>query len=395
MKRLLAVFLTIAAAATCAAQQTITLNNPTDMQRHEVVEIPMNKITQRQPFIVFDAFGIEQPYQLTCDGHLLLFASIRPNGTATYTLQPGTPKTFKTKVSAKLYPYRLDDIVIENDRTGYRFYGPGLQRKGEKGYGIDVWIKNTPELILDSLYSFDRSLHAEQARLRKAGQKAKADSLQTITSFHLNHGLGMDCYSVGPSLGCGTPALVEGGKLLYPWCYDTYRIIENGPLRLQVLMDFAPTDKGSYQQVQEHRLVTLDRGQNFCRMDVWYTGLAKPADAAAGFAIRQTDTKSVVVGKDFVQYADPTTDPYRQNCQIYVATLFPFGAVSTDKMLFDKPQNGNAGHAVGLRKGLRSGEHFVYYFGSAWSEFDVRSQKEWQLRIDNFMKGVRKPIRVN
>ena len=42
-------------------------------------------------------------------------------------------------------------------------------------------------------------------------------------------------------------------------------------------------------------------------------------------------------------------------------------------------------HALGILKNYRSG-HFHYYFGAAWSDFDVRSQEEWQSRIEGFMK---------
>lgn len=69
----------------------------------------------------------------------------------------------KRYVVTKLYPERLDDIVIENDRTGYRFYGPALQRKGERGYGIeDVTFRNIsyrgvrPQMSIISGYNEQR-----------------------------------------------------------------------------------------------------------------------------------------------------------------------------------------------------------------------------------------------
>ena len=65
--------------------QTIVLKNNTAQQRHEVVEVENLKVDSQM--VLFDAFGVEQPYQWTHDGKLLLFASIRPNGTATYTLK--------------------------------------------------------------------------------------------------------------------------------------------------------------------------------------------------------------------------------------------------------------------------------------------------------------------
>ena len=406
MKKIFVSFIICLLALSFANAQIIILTNPTPLQRHEVVEIPCDNMPQ-EPFRLCDAFGIEQPYQLTHDGKLLLFASVRPHGEAHYTIEkikssncsPSSPRLCTEKehkkpsyVFTKLYPERLDDIVIENDRTGYRFYGPSLQRKGERGYGIDVWLKNTPELIIDSLYRLEFSLHPEIARLREEGRLNEADSLTTLTSFHLNHGLGMDCYNVGPTLGCGTPALIENGELLMPWCYDTYRVIENGPLRVSVQMDFAPTAKGSNTAVTEHRIATLDRGSNFVKMTVWYDGLKTPADACAGFVVHEADTTSIVLDKDYVHYADPTGDARRHNCQIYVATLFPEGDIETRSMMYDQPTNGNAGHVVGIRKGLQDSERFTYYFGSAWSQYDVRSQREWQIRIEDYLQCRRQPL---
>ena len=64
-----------------ATSQTLVLKNNTSLQRHEVVEVENLDVDSQ--LVLFDAFGVEQPYQWTHDGKLLLFASIRPNGTAT------------------------------------------------------------------------------------------------------------------------------------------------------------------------------------------------------------------------------------------------------------------------------------------------------------------------
>jgi hypothetical protein len=61
-------------------------------------------------------------------------------------------------------------------------------------------------------------------------------------------------------------------------------------------------------------------------------------------------------------------------------------------MMYDQPANGNAGHVVGIRKGLQDSERFTYYFGSAWSQYDVRSQREWQIRIEDYLTAVRSPL---
>ncbi len=345
------------------AQQTITISNPTSAQRSELVAISAEQlgVKPRTPLIVRDVFDIEQPTQWTHDGHLLLSVYVKPNGKATFTTRQGRPEAFERSwVSGRMYPERLEDIAFENDRIGFRLYGPALQKRGEKGFGHDVWVKRTTELVLDKLYRDDPRL-----------------------SFHHDHGLALDCYGVGPTLGCGTPCMLRDGKIVYPWCYDTYKILDKGPLRFTVQVNF-PTVDG----ITEHRILSLDKGSNFCEATVWYSttvpgSFPSGIDIAAGLAIRSADATTVVVGKDYVHYADPTVDPVRHQFQIYSALLFP------DTEVDIKQQEG---HALGILKNYQSGQRFHYFFGAAWSEFDVRSQAEWQLRIEGFMQAKRQPL---
>jgi hypothetical protein len=272
----------------------------------------------------------------------------------------------KSYVLGKFYPERADDISFENDRTGFRIYGPETQRRGEKAFGIDLWVKHSSELLVDSLYRLEFSLHPEIADLRKQGRTREADSLTTITSYHLDHGAGMDGYGVGPTLGCGTPALMVGDSLCYPWCYEKYEILDNGPLRFSLRLDFGGTEIDG-MKVREHRLMTLDRGSNFCKMTIWYDGLTRPLSLAAGL------------------YADPTIDPQRHNSQIYVAMVFPDGIDRVCNQMFTLPMGANAGHALGIVEHY-DGHPYTYYIGMAWSDFDVRSLEEWRLRTEQTIK---------
>ena len=376
---LLTLLLLLTAFPARAQEARITIGNPTRLQRHEVVELSADSVAAlvgtavtAENIIVKDAAGVEIPCQLTRSGQLLIFAAVRPLGEATFTIRPGRAQKPKSSVFVRQYPWRLDDLVIENDCSGYRFYGPSLQRKGERGFGIDVWLKNTSEMIIDSLY-----------RMQRRG-----------ISFHLNHGLGMDCYNVGPSLGCGAPALMEGDSLLFPWCYERYEILEDGPLRLCVRLDFPPSAKGRYGTVVEHRMVVMDRGSDFTHLTVWYDGLQAPATVAAGTVIHEADTRSLHLGRNYVSYADPTGNPGQQNCQIYVAVLFPEGIGRTKRLMYKQPENGIAGHAVGIWRNVADGQKLSYWFGSAWSEYRVRSQAEWELRIRNFLAGKKQPLAV-
>ena len=341
------------------AQTTITVSNPTALQRSELVSISAAQlgVEAGKAIVVRDAFGIERTTQWTHDGQLLLPVHVRPNSKATFTMVEGTPAAVISSVGGAMYPSRLEDVAFENDRIGIRLYGPALQRKGEKGYGHDLWVKRTTELILPELYSNDPRL-----------------------SFHLDYGKGLDCYAVGQSLGCGTPCMLRDDKIVYPWCYETYLILEKGPLRFAVQVDFPAVD-----DITEHRLLSLDKGSNFFEATVLYCGLPQPTDIATALAIRDSDPTSVVIGDGYVHYADPTIDPARHQTQIFVALLFP------DETVTIRQQEK---HALGILKNCTADRRFHYFFGAAWSEFDVRSQGEWNLRIQDFMQAQKHPLTV-
>ena len=383
-----------------AEKVKIRVSNDEKTQRQEVVEADAAQvykqlgIRQGEPFVVKNALGQEVGYQLTYDGKLLLDASVRPCGTAEFTVEPGSPQPAKVFVTGRQYPERVDDIAWENDRTAYRIYGPALQRSGERAFGVDVWLKNTPDLEVEHRYKTELSNHSQIQALKAAGKNSEAFEVEKATTYHFDHGYGLDCYKVGPTLGCGAPALMDGNKLVLPYCYESYKILDNGPLRFTVELTYPAVAIGKDKNVVEHRIISLDKGSNFNKMTVWYDGISKSRDLAAGVVIHAEDIESVVLGKNFVHYADPTDNPNGQNFQIYVACLFPEGEVQTKKVMEKKPANGMAGHACGILKNYKSGQRFNYYFGSAWSKNDVRTQREWQVRIEEFLSALAQPLQV-
>ncbi len=377
---------------------TVVVSNDEPIQRQELAEVNINDVYNRmgiakgESIIVKNALGQEVPYQITYDGKLLIDAAVRPCGQAVYTISAGKPQAMKTFVTGKMYPERVDDIAWENDRTAYRLYGPALQRSGEKAYGIDVWVKNTPDLEVDNRYKVELGNHAKIQQLLKEGKKEEARQMEIATTYHFDHGYGLDCYKVGPTLGCGTPALMENGLLVMPYSYRTYKILDNGPLRFTVELEYNPTTANGNKNVIEHRLLSLDKGSNFNKMTVWYEGITKPTDIAAGVVVHEEDMQSYKCGRDFVAYADPTDNPAAQNFQIYVAALFPNGVSETKPLLYDAPRNGAAGHVVGILRDYKNAERYTYYFGSAWSKNDVRNFDEWILRINSFLDAVHSPL---
>ena len=396
---MLAVGLLFALAGQAAKQVTITVVNPEKTQRQELIEVDFAPIAEQlalaedDGFVVKNAFGQQVDYQLTHDGHLLIDVAVRPGGKAQYQVTKGIPTAMKQWVFGKMYPTRKDDIAWENDRGAYRVYGPALQRTGERSFGVDVWTKNTPEIVVEDRYTADYDGNILKSIYSRKKQHDKWREEDLRTSFHLDHGNGLDCYSVGPTLGCGTPALMDGDHLIMPYCYSDYEILDNGPLRFTVALTYHPAVVKTDSAVVEHRIISLDKGSNFNKVVVWYDGLSNPCDLASGVVVHSADKDSYVLGKNFVQYADPTDTPEKHNFQIYVATLFPDGA-QTRFLPLEKPQGGIEGHALCVVKKLAAGERCTYYFGSAWSKHDVRTQREWQVRIDDFMQSLSTPLQV-
>ena len=395
--RSLMMLMALAGSSYCHAQQaTIVVSNPTSTPRTELISHNMSEVKAKlgnatpkkgEAYIVKNKRGQQIGSQITHDGLLLIDASVRPHGSATYYVSIGKPYQQKVYATGALYKIRKDDIAWENDRCAYRVYGPTLQKTGERSFGTDIWVKNTPDTVVYERYIKDMNGNIK-------GDKMDAKVRDILTSFHLDHGNGLDPYRVGATLGLGAPSLMVGKNQVLPYCYKDYRILDNGPLRFTVELTYNPSTVGDMKNVVEHRIISLDKGSNFNKMTVWYDGLTTPTDFATGFPIHEEDTETKTFAKDYVSYADPTDNVEVNNSQVYVGVLFPEGIDHTYYQLFDKKHDGATGHALGLKRGLKNQEKYSYYFGAAWSKYDVRSYAEWQIRIKDYLDALKTPLQV-
>ena len=379
-----------------AQQATIVVSNPTSTPRTELISLNMSEVKAKlgnatpkkgEAYIVKNKRGQQIGSQITHDGLLLIDANVRPHGSATYYVSIGKPYQQKVYATGALYKIRKDDIAWENDRCAYRVYGPTLQKTGERSFGTDIWVKNTPDTVVYERYIKDMNGNIK-------GDKMDAKVRDILTSFHLDHGNGLDPYRVGATLGLGAPSLMVGKNQVLPYCYKDYRILDNGPLRFTVELTYNPSTVGDMKNVVEHRIISLDKGSNFNKMTVWYDGLTTPTDFATGFPIHEEDTETKTFAKDYVSYADPTDNVEVNNSQVFVGVLFPEGIDHTYYQLFDKKHDGATGHALGLKRGLKNLEKYSYYFGAAWSKYDVRSYAEWQIRIKDYLDALKNPLQV-
>ncbi len=282
---------------------------------------------------------------------------------ASFGNQPEKPAV----VSGRIYPERADDVAWENELVGFRIYGPATQAKKEKAYGYDIFFKHpTDELILEKLYSVetDPATWRKVDSLRAIDRKLADDFINSF-SYHIDHGLGMDCYAVGPTLGAGVAALLDADTICYPWCYEKAEILENGPRRFTVRLDFPPRQVGNDHNVVEHRLISLESNSHLNKTKVWYDGLSAPRKIVAGFPLRDAGSPFTDREKGIVAYADPTQGPDNGKAMLGLIFLNPVDTVYQSE-----------GHIL-AQSTVNPTDTLNYYWGFAWDRADIRSFQEW------------------
>ena len=136
---------------------TVEIKNPTDDNRNDVIELDAKAVFSKlglgggRQMVVYDGDYTEVPYQLTHDGKLLLQAFVRPQSATTLTIVNGMPSDFRFTAWGRTYASREDDLAWENDRNAWRAYGPAIQNSGQHIYGFDVFNKNVPYPMLETL----------------------------------------------------------------------------------------------------------------------------------------------------------------------------------------------------------------------------------------------------
>ncbi len=384
---------------------TVTVSNSLPIERQgEMVEIPMDKVVKElgladtAQVVVWDKDGVEVPYQITYDDKLIFPASVAAESSNTYTLQIGDPENVSVKACGRVYPERMDDIAWENDLIGCRAYGPTLQKRGERGFGYDLFTKrSTTEPVLEEMYAMQNSPEnwVKVNELRKTDPKAANELVQTFT-YHVDHGYGMDCYAVGPTLGAGVAALMVDDAIVYPWCYKDYEILDNGPLRFTLKLEFHPLKVKEDTTVVETRIITLDTGSHLNRTAVSYSSLQESLPVVTGIVLHDTIGAVVTDAKNgYMTYVDPTTGPGQG--KIFMGAAFPEDIIDAKVVLFpeeEKRSRNNAyGHVLSVSEYEPNGE-YVYYWGFAWDQADIQTPEAWNEYMKDFAQKVRTPLKV-
>jgi unsaturated rhamnogalacturonyl hydrolase len=351
----------------------VSVKNTLDIKRAaQTIEVSWKSIAKRNKnlnadnVIVINAMSGKQiPSQVLYNGkkkpQSLIFQTDIAEGTELYfTVKTGEREKYDAKVYGRQVPERFDDFAWENDRVAFRMYGAALETQPDNAKGLDVWSKNTSDLVLNKWY--------------KDGD------------YHTNHGFGMDGYKVGFSLGSGDSAPLIDDKFIFPKNYSTYKIIDNGPIRLTFELNFIAWDVNG-QQVTETKRISLDAGSNVNKIINYYHFKNGSLPIAAGVTKHAGDGSIKIDNiHNYVSYWDKA-DGKIDNGMIGVGVLFP---ANENFKLVDQ-----ANHLLGL-KTINKNQSFTYFQGNAWNRNpNFPQETDWIKYLENYSKGMETPLMVS
>lgn len=351
---------------------SVRVTNPTELDRHtETVTLLWAHLLRDLPgltpenVVVLDPSGAQVPAQvLPGDGteplELLFQVKLGAKEARTYTVDLGTPQAWPNRLLARHVPERKDDFAWENNVVAYRMYGPALNDES-KSVGIDIWVKNVERLVTAPGDWFTRN-------------------------YHQDLGEGMDCYKVGPTLGCGATAPFADGALWTLSNYSTWEVLESGPVRVtfRLTYDALPVGEGT---VKMEKIISLDYDQYLSRMEtriVEATGTPVPA-LASGIVIHAlaevgANAQALRVSEvpSDSKAEDPRTDGLIHQGLVLPAPSATEAVTAADHLLFIQ----DPGQAV------------VCYSGAAWSKAAITSTFAWQAYLDTFAAMLNRPLEV-
>ena len=361
----------------CNSGLNITVENPSEFDRLEMVEISTDKLMKlpaEKIYIVVDQKGETIPSQITYDGKLIFQADIKAKETLSYTVKTGAQQTFPPKVYGRFITERKDDFAWENDRVAFRIYGPALIAVDGPSNGLDVWYKKTSNLIIDKWYK---------------------DDIGGVQSYHDDHGEGLDDYKVGRTLGAGMMAPFEKDSLTLNENFAGQELLENGPLRTTFRLtykDITVNDK----TFGEKRTFSIDAGSQFTKVTQEYD-TRDTLTVAAGLVKRTEDDEAYSAytesGTAAIIYEEPENE---KAGKVYVSMIFPAGLerIISNTYTIIHPKNKNEethSHVLGVTS-YYPDQPITYYTGYGWEKFGFPTLDSFQNYVGYFTKALEEPL---
>lgn len=253
------------------------------------------------------------------------------------------------KVFGRYVPERKDDFTWENEYAAFRMYGPALKAENPSN-GVDLWLKASPELIVDSFYYREHVLGLP---------------------YHINYGKGLDCYKVGHTCGAGGLIVLANDTTYIGGPYDRWTILEQTPERFVFRLEYDSLLVAGHI-LQESITITAEAGEPMNRAEVVLTG-SYDGELLVGGGIYMHDTID-----HFEVYEELGTVYYEEDAlsdKTAAQMNYDFNGSTSQGRIYLTVRTPDAtvtdiqdGNLIAV-KDYQLGDTLTYFFGATWSEW--------------------------
>jgi hypothetical protein len=366
-------------------QHIVTINNSLDEARSfETVEINVSdlKLNEDEDFenlsvkdLKTNTIVVSQFVDTDQDGKvdvLLFQPEIEANSSKQYELllvdESQKPEMMDYCYS-RFVPERTDDYAWENNKVGFRTFGPTAQKMvedsvkgGTLSSGIDAWLKRVEYPIINKWYAEDQ--------IEKG-------------AYHKDKGEGLDNFHVGVSRGVGGIAVKSDSVYHFSKNFTTWKTITTGPIRTSFVLEYANWDANG-KTISETKHISLDYGNNLSKFEVALSGTES---IHVGLTLHEKDGEETQnQDSGWVSYWQPHEDS-----QLGTAIVIPEGSLISST-LYDTPlkDRSNLFAEVKVNDGMAT-----YYAGFGWEKAgEFTSKTSWNTYLESFSKKINNPLIV-
>ena len=270
-------------------------------------------------------------------------------GLVALTLTACHKEAVQPKVYGRYVPERKDDFAWENEYAAFRMYGPALRPENPSN-GVDLWLKSSPELVVDSFYYREHVLGLP---------------------YHINYGKGLDCYKVGHTCGCGGMVVIANDTTWIGGAYDRWEILEQTPDKFVFRLEYDSLLVAGHI-LHESITITAEAGQQQNKAEVILTGdYSGEMLVGGGIYLHDTVDYYLTIPEDgYVSYEeDALSDKTAAKMNYEYNGSTTQGrvqiSVKTPGATLTEIRDGNL---IAVRP-YELGDTLTYYFGATWSEW--------------------------
>lgn len=385
MRNLLIIILVLSAFIACGEQpatKIIVLKNTLEIPRSfETIEISKSflGLSEEENFELYGVKNMENNSFLTTqfideDGDgivdvLLFQPTIKANSEVQYEIVKleKAVKHSKAICYSRFVPERTDDYAWENNKVGFRTFGPTAQKMiednvkgGTLSSGIDAWLKKVDYPIINKWY--------EKSTTGKG-------------TYHKDTGEGLDNFHVGISRGVGGIAVKKDTTYYISKNFTAWKTISTGPIRTSFTLTYEDWDAAG-NVITEEKHISLDYGSNLSKFEISITGTDV---VSTGLTLHEKDgERTVNESEGWLSYWKP-----HGNSELGTGIVASKGA-----MIGSEYYETELKDASNLYASLKVENHkVVYYAGFGWKEAgEFKTKEAWNNYLQEFSKKINNPI---